>query len=142
MAHSLADLYLAAKWRIGGASIAGFPTGPFYVMYHNGDPGPNGTANVLLGGRRQVMSNAPTGPWMVSSGVGTGQVATAADTIMTAIASAIAPTAVSVWGGAGAATGPSGGTLMHTGPASGSVPLGGDAKIPAGTLTDTCVITG
>jgi hypothetical protein len=135
-AHTLADQILAAKYRIGGASITGAPAAPFYAQLHSADPGPNGTTAVINLNRRVAIGS------MVSVGAGSGQVTNAADIVWLNVGDTKTVAAVSVWGGSGAATGPSGGTLMMTGAASGSYSIGDDATISAGDLVDAYIITG
>lgn len=139
-AKVLADQILAAKWRIGGASLTGSPAAPFYMQIHTADPGPNGTTAVTNAGRRVLVSGVSTGQ-MVSSGAGSGQVESSGDTKWINVANGFTAAAASVWGGAGASS-PGGGTLMGTGPAAGTVALGADATVNAGDFTDSYIITG
>lgn len=140
LGHAFADFLMAAKYRISGASITGAPAAPYYGQLHNGDPGPNGTANVINANRRVQLSGASSGQ-MVSSGAGTGQVESTGDTPWLNAADTKTVTNMTVWAGTGAATGPSGGTLVHSGPCIGSYSIGDNPTIFAGDFTDAAVIT-
>lgn len=140
LGHALADLLMAAKYRISGASITGAPAAPYYGMLHNGDPGPNGTANTINGGRRVQISNASSGQ-MVSSGAGSGQVESTADTPWLAASDKKTVTNMTVWAGSGAAGPSTGGVLVHSGPCVGSYDIGDNPTIFAGDFTDAAVIT-
>lgn len=145
LAHVFADQLLAAKWRIGGASLAGVspaqPAAPYYGMLHNvDDPGPGARAGIINSARRVQISGAGSGQ-MVSSGAGTGQVESTGDTPwLSAADNQPNVKSISIWAGTGAATDP-GGTLIHTGPCVGSYSIGDNPTIFAGDFTDAAVIT-
>lgn len=146
-ALALANLHLACKWRISGASFAvgttGLiqPTTPYYCQLHKADPGKDALLAVANSGRRAALGAMVAN---LVTGAASNGAAVTFSSIQPTVGSAETYQAISIWGGVtgSPASGVGGGVLMMTGQLVGSANAGDDFVIPIGAIVDSYLVTG